>query len=123
MSERIAIYTDEEIDIFLKGDRRNVDKLLLHGMNNIAAALVPHMEKEDSVMAVMGDATAVRERSAWIDAEIAKKKAWAEFWKESRLELARKGTWAIVLVVLALVIYFWNGHMPESAHIPPITKG
>lgn len=55
MSDRIAIYTDEEIDIFLKGDRRNVDKLLLHGMNNIAAALVPHMAKENSLMAVMGD--------------------------------------------------------------------
>ena len=48
-----ATYTDEEIDIILDADRRQVDKFMLHCMNEIKATLIDHTERENIVLAAV----------------------------------------------------------------------
>lgn len=90
------IYSDEEIEMFLKGDRRDIDKLLLYTMNRIAAVLIPHAEREDQFMAVIKDVgglEAVKERADYIDSLIRKNnKRSAAFAKIAESTI----TWALI---------------------------
>ena len=63
-------YSEEEIDAFLDGDRRVIDRLLLHGLNNLAVVLIAHAEREEEIFAGMGSAETIKKRSDWIDSEI-----------------------------------------------------
>jgi len=72
MTSRLRNYTEDEIDILLDGDRREVDRLLLHSLSTIAAVLIPHVEKEDTIFEAMGDIPTIRMRSAWIESQIVK---------------------------------------------------
>ena len=69
---QLHVYTPEEIEIFLAGDRREVDRLLLHGVNNLTAVFLPHAERQYQMFSNMGDPNSVRQRAAWIDAQIRK---------------------------------------------------
>ncbi len=66
----LKIYSEEEITMFMRGDRREIDHLLLHGLNNLAIFLIEHAEREEKVLKVMGDAETIKARSAWIDGQI-----------------------------------------------------
>ena len=66
----LKIYSTEEIEIFLSGERREVDRLLLHGLNNLAIVMIPHVNREDALYESMGSHEKIRQRAAWIDAQI-----------------------------------------------------
>lgn len=72
MKERLHVYSPEEIEIFLAGDRREVDRLLLHGVNNLTAVFLPYAERQAQMFANIGDPNLVKERAAWIDSQIRK---------------------------------------------------
>ena len=74
MSNRLRAYTEEEIEFFLGGDRREVDKLLLHGISAIAAVLIPLAEREEKIFDALGDGPTIRTRGAWIEAQIEKQR-------------------------------------------------
>ena len=74
MPTRLRNYTDEEIEMLLNGDKREVDKLLLHGISAIGAVLIPHIEKEDQIFEALGDIPTIRTRSEWIEAQIERQK-------------------------------------------------
>ena len=40
------VLSDEEIDMYLSGDRREVDRLILYSINRVSAALLEHMRGE-----------------------------------------------------------------------------
>ena len=70
---KLKIYTDEEIDIFLVGDRREVDRLILHGLNGLAATLIPHAAHEEDFLRrvnELGGIEAIKKRAAWVDVQI-----------------------------------------------------
>jgi hypothetical protein len=71
---QLKIYTQEEIEIFLSGDRREVDRLLLHGINNLAVVLISHAEREEDIFMAMGSGEEVRARTIWIDAQVEKQR-------------------------------------------------
>ena len=66
----LKIYTEEEIALFMRGDRREIDHLLLHGLNNLAIFLIEHADREEKVLSAMGDAETTKARSEWIDTQI-----------------------------------------------------
>ena len=35
----------------------------------------------------------------------------AKMWRELRVEIIKKGTWGVILVLIALVTYWWNGEI------------
>lgn len=41
----------------------------------------------------------------------------AEFWKRMRIKAGEMTVWAFLACISAVLIYYWNGHMPSSAHI------
>ena len=43
----IGVLSDEEIDLYLQGDRRGIDKLLLTNSNRLTALVLSHMKCED----------------------------------------------------------------------------
>jgi hypothetical protein len=69
---RLKSYTEEEIDAFLDGDRRVIDRLLLHGLNNLAVVLIAHAAREEEIFTGMGSAETIKKRSDWIDSQIEK---------------------------------------------------
>lgn len=101
MPSRLRNYTDEEIDILLNGDRREVDKLLLHGISAIGAVLVPHIEKEEAIFDALGDVPTIHTRSRWIEAQITKQQRYNGLMQKI---IDSSVLWVIPLV-LAFVIY------------------
>lgn len=68
----IHVYTQEEIEFFLRGDRRAIDLLLIQSMNNIIAVLLPHIEREERILKSLGDEKEIKIRVEWINAQIAR---------------------------------------------------
>ena len=103
-----ATYTDEEIDIILDADRRQVDKFMLHCMNEIKATLIDHTERENIVLAAVetvGGLEGIRARASYVDALIEK--------ANSRAAMMRKVsestvTWALIAFLGFLCLATWN---------------
>ena len=70
----IGVLSDEEIDLYLQEDRRNIDKLLLTNSNRLTALVLSHMRseeernsKEDAIWAQLGGAEAIKIRAKVVD--------------------------------------------------------
>ena len=107
----LKIYTEAEIELLLNGDRKEVDRLLILGINNIAGVLIPHTAKEEKVMEVLGSPETIRIRSEWIDAQVAVMKTRTEFWNDMRTELGKHTLRGLLIVTGAVFLYYWTGHV------------
>ena len=70
----IGVLSDEEIDLYLKGDRRGIDKLLLTNSNRLTALVLSHMKcedernaKEDVIWQQIGGTDAIKLRAEFVD--------------------------------------------------------
>ena len=90
----LKVYSPEEIEIFMSGDRREVDRLLLHGVNNLAIVLISHARQEEEIFRGMGTAADVKLRMAWVDAQIEKQKLSNGM---MRKVAESSVTWAVIL--------------------------
>lgn len=103
-----ATYTDEEIEIILDADRRQVDKFMLHCMNEIKATLVDHTERENIVLSAVesvGGIAGVRSRAEYVDALIEKTTARAQMMKKVSESTV---TWALIAFLGFLCIAAWH---------------
>ena len=41
------VLSEEEIDLYINGERHEVDRLILFGLNRLASVIIPHAQKED----------------------------------------------------------------------------
>lgn len=102
------VFSEEEINMFLKGDRRDIDRLLLYSMNRIAAVLIPHTEREAKFTALLeevGGTDSVRERAEYVNSLIEKnKKRSAAFEKISQSTV----TWALIAAIGFIAIAVWE---------------
>ena len=39
------VLSEEEIELYINGDRREVDRLILFGLNRLASVIIPHAQK------------------------------------------------------------------------------
>lgn len=69
------IFSDEEIEMYLKGDRRDIDRLLLYSINRLTSVLIPHAQREDArdkafdiTINAIGGAQAIIDRARFVDA-------------------------------------------------------
>lgn len=102
---RLKIHSEEEIDAFLAGDRRSIDRLLLHGMNNLSLVIINHAEREEEIFQGMGSAETVKKRSDWIDAQIVRTKSRTEMMDKVA---ASTYTWALVAFLGYLAVSAWE---------------
>lgn len=74
------VLSDEEIELYLSGDRRDVDRMILFGLNRLAAALLPHVTREAVVMQeieAIGGMKGIADRAAFVNSLIEKNRARA----------------------------------------------
>lgn len=102
---RLKSYSEDEIDAFLVGDRRVIDRLLLHGLNNLAVVLIAHAEREEEIFAGMGSAETIKKRSDWIDSQITRTKSRSEMMDKVATSTA---TWAVIVFVGYLIHAMWE---------------
>ena len=102
------VLSDEEIEMYLKGDRRDIDRLILYSLNRLAAVLVPHAEKEEEWLEKLnelGGFAKIRERAEVVDSLIEKNNARAMMMnKVSQSTL----TWAVIAFAGFLLATLWN---------------
>lgn len=71
------ILSEDEIEMYLKGDRREVDRLILSSLNRLAACIIPHAKREDErdaaqerLITSLGGKDAMERRAEFVDALI-----------------------------------------------------
>jgi hypothetical protein len=69
------VLSEEEIELYLTGDRREIDRLILFSINRLTAVIVPHAHREDErdqkfaeVMTKMGGMDEIIARTVYVDA-------------------------------------------------------
>lgn len=120
---QLKVYSPEEIEIFLSvtGDRRDIDRLLLHSMNNLNIVLIPHISKETEIFDALGSIEVVKQRSEWIDIQIQKQKNKNQMMQKVSESTA---TWALILFLGFIAVAAFNAVITAIAeHITPINKG
>lgn len=109
------LLTEEEIELYLKGDRRDIDKLLLKSINKLTSLIVPHALKEDqrdeawaTAIERLGGLHKIEARAAYVDALLEKQKArTAAFRKISESTVL----WALLVVAGFLFKAVWDAAM------------
>lgn len=71
------VLSDEEIEMYLKGDRREIDRLMLYSINRLTAVIVPHAHREDArdkefdtAMKAIGGVQAIIDRARFVNSLI-----------------------------------------------------
>lgn len=103
-----ATYTDEEIEIILDADRRQVDRFMLHCMNEIKATLIDHTERENIVLAAVdtvGGLSGIKTRAEYVDALIQKTSARAAMMRKVSESTV---TWALIAFLGFLCMATWH---------------
>jgi hypothetical protein len=98
-------YSEEEIDAFLDGDRRVIDRLLLHGLNNLAVVLIAHAEREEEIFAGMGSAETIKKRSDWIDSQIESNRVRGDMMQKVAVSTT---AWAVIAFIGYLIHAAWE---------------
>lgn len=101
----LKIYAAEEIELFLNGERRDIDRLLLHGLNDIVRVLIPHAAKEEEFFEKVGTEEDVTRRNAWVDAQIDKQRK-----KNDMMAKVATSTvsWAAIIFVGWIAVTLFN---------------
>lgn len=109
------VLSDEEIDLYLQGDRRDIDRLILFSLNRLAAAhevqtrqCAVHAAREaewDRDVEDMGGVDAIKDRAKFVNELIKRSVA-----RRSMMEkVASSGvTWALIAFVLFLATSVWD---------------
>ena len=112
--EELASYllSEEEIEFYLKGDRRDIDKLLLKSINRLTAIIVPHVVKDDKweeawVLTIdrLGGLEKIEERAAYVDALLEKQKARTAAFRKISESTA---LWALLIVLGFIAKALWD---------------
>lgn len=81
------VMSDEEIDLMLDGDRRQVDKIMLKSINRLTAVIVPHAQREDERDRMFD---AVVEQIGGSQAIVARAKVVDDLIKNAEIDATRK---------------------------------
>ena len=112
--EELASYllSEEEIEFYLKGDRRDIDRLLLKSINRLTSIIVPHAVKDDKrdeawVLTIdrLGGLEKIEERAAYVDALLEKQKARTAAFRKISESTA---LWALLIVLGFIAKALWD---------------
>lgn len=109
------VLSDEEIDLYLQGDRRDIDRLILFSLNRLAAAhevqtrqCALHAAREaewNRDVEDMGGVEAIKERATFVN-ELIKRSVARRTMME---KVASSGvTWALIAFLLFLATSVWE---------------
>ena len=117
------VFSDEEIEMFLAGDRRQIDRHILYSLNRLAALHLPCSRRVESMMQVvdteLGGTKALKLRAEWVDAQIKKAQDEALFWQDMRKRIKTATFFGVLAVLCIVILFYWNNHVPTSMQIDP----
>lgn len=102
------IFSEEEIEMFLAGDRRQIDRHILYSLNRLAAVLIPHVTRDKEArekIAEIGGFEAIERRAEFVDSLIK---------RNNRISLAMEKisqsaiTWALIAFLGFLATSVWH---------------
>ena len=102
------VLSSDEIELYLSGDRRHVDRLILTSLNRISSTLIDHTKREDGIWDAIdeiGGLVGVRTRAEFIDSLIERNKSRAAAWSKIAQS---SSTWALVAVLAFLAQAVWS---------------
>ena len=102
------VLSSDEIELYLSGDRRQVDRLILTSLNRISTTLIDHTTREDGIWNAIdeiGGLVGVRTRAEFIDSLIERNKSRAAAWSKIAQS---SSTWALVAVLVFLAQAVWS---------------
>lgn len=106
------VLTEEEIELYLKGDRREIDRLILYSINRLTAVIVPHAKREDerdaesdALILSLGGVDAMRMRAEFVDVLIRRMKT-----RNTMMEKVSQSTvvWAVIAFCGFLAMAVWD---------------
>lgn len=106
------LLSDEEIEMYLKGDRREVDRLILFSINRLTAVILPHAVREDArdaasnrLLADLGGEDALMRRADFVDSLIENQEA-----KKRMMEKVSSSTvvWALLVFLGFVAAAVWE---------------
>ena len=102
------VLSSDEIELYLSGDRRQVDRLILTSLNRISSTLIDHTKREDGIWDAIdeiGGLVGVRTRADFIDSLIDRNKSRAAAWSKIAQSSA---TWALLALLMFLAQSVWT---------------
>ena len=106
--EKPKVLSHDEIELYLSGDRRHVDRLILTSLNRISVTLIDHMRRADGVWDALediGGLDSIKTRADFIDSLIERNKKRAAAWGKIAQSSA---VWALVAVLGFLAQAVWQ---------------
>ena len=102
------ILSHEEIEMYVKGNREEVDRLILFSLNRISSVLIPHAQREDAMMSRMeqiGGFDAITKRAEYVDELITKSKSRTKMMDKVNQSAV---TWALIAFLGFLAHAVWQ---------------
>ena len=102
------VLSSDEIELYLSGDRRQVDRLILTSLNRISTTLIDHTKREDGLWDAIdeiGGLVGVRTRAEFLDSLIERNKKRAAAWGKIAQSSA---VWALIAVLGFLAQAVWQ---------------
>lgn len=106
------VLTEEEIELYLKGDRREIDRLILYSINRLTAVIIPHAKREDdrdaeadALIDRLGGVDAMHSRALFVDELIARQQV-----KNRMMEKVSQSTvvWAFIAFCGFVAVAVWD---------------
>ena len=102
------ILSEEEIDVFLKGDPKDVNRIILYSLNRLAAVLIPHAEQEEEwcdKFDTLGGFHSIKKRADYVDSLIKR--------NDTRTAMMQKVSesavgWALIAFLGFLAMAVWH---------------
>lgn len=102
------VLSSDEIELYLSGDRRQVDRLILSSLNRISSTLIEHTKREDGIWDAIdeiGGLEGVKTKSDFVDSLIERNKSCAAAWSKIAQSSA---TWALLALLTFLAQAVWT---------------
>ena len=104
----LHVLSCEEIEMYLKGDRREIDRLILMSINRLTDSFITHYDKEELIhkdISDIGGLKTIKERAAYVDSLILKNNKRSEMMtKVSQSGLA----WALIAFFGFVAVATWD---------------
>ena len=102
------VLSTDEMDLYISGDRRQVDRLILTSLNRISSALIEHIKREDGVwnsIDDIGGLGGVKVRADFVDSLIRRNNRRAAAWDKIAQSSA---VWALMAVLGFVALAVWQ---------------
>ena len=107
------VLSDDEIELYLSGDRRQVDRLILTSLNRISTTLLEYTKRGDLIwdsVEDIGGLDGVKSRAEFIDSLIERNKRKAAAWEK----VAQSSmVWAVIAIFAFFAQAAWQ-HIKEQ---------